>query len=261
MATETVEKIDLFGISFDNVDFDGLCEAMGSRVESRTPGYIVTPNVDHVVNRNRETELRPVYDDAWMCLADGAPVMWAARWLGRPLKEKLSGSDLLPRLAGWAAERKYSFFLLGAADGVAEAAAKRLDADYPGLRIAGTYAPPLGFETDAEENARAVDRVREASADICFVALGSPKQEVWMRENISMCETPVMIGVGAAFNFVSGTVRRAPRWMQRCGLEWVFRLLQEPAHLWRRYLLKDPYFLVLVARELAQHRLNQKQAP
>ena len=249
-VADATPKVELFGISVCNLTYEGLCDGIDRHVATREPGFIVTPNVDHVCRYHRDPSFREAYDHASFVLADGMPLLWSARLLGRPLLEKLSGSDLLPRLSGFAAERGYSVYYLGAAEGVAEAAAERLKMRYPSLRVAGTYSPPFGFERDPQVNASIVARLREARPDICFVALGSPKQETWLYGNYAAAEIPAMIGVGAAFDFVAGRVRRAPRWMQKTGMEWIWRLIQEPRRLAKRYLIEDSYFFVLLAREI-----------
>lgn len=248
------EKVTLFDIPICNLTYEDLCRCIDERVAAREPGYIVTPNVDHVCRFNRDRAFRTAYENACLVLADGMPILWSARLLGRPLREKLSGSDMLPRLSGFAAERGYSVYYLGAAEGVAAEVERRLRQRHPALRVAGTYSPPFGFERDPAANEETLRRVREARPDICFVALGSPKQELWLHENYRKLGVPVTIGVGAAFDFVAGRARRAPVWMQKAGLEWVWRLCHEPRRLGRRYLIEDSYFLLLLGRELLRNR-------
>jgi N-acetylglucosaminyldiphosphoundecaprenol N-acetyl-beta-D-mannosaminyltransferase len=256
MSTENTPtpKVELFGLSICNLTYEELCRRISERVEAGQPGYIVTPNVDHVCRYHRDPSFQAAYREAAHVLADGMPVVWAARLFGRPIREKLSGSDLLPRLTEYAAERGYSVFYLGAAEGVAEEVARRLEERHPGLRVKGTYSPPYGFEKDPEANAEVLRRLHEAKPDICFVALGSPKQEVWLHENCIAAGVPVLIGVGAAFDFVAGRVRRAPVWMQKSGMEWLWRLSQEPRRLARRYLVDDCFFLALLWREIKKRR-------
>jgi len=181
--------------------------------------------------------------------------VWAARLLGKPLPERVSGSDLFPGLCKAAAGTGLRIFLLGGREGAAEEAARILEQRYPGLLFAGTYAPPFGFEKDPAENERAIAAVRAAGPDILFVALGAPKQEIWMYENRERLGVPVLVGVGAAFDLVAGMVRRAPKWMRKAGLEWLHRALLEPRRLGRRYATTNPRFIALVLRQyLAQHR-------
>ncbi|MDX9975488.1 MAG: WecB/TagA/CpsF family glycosyltransferase, partial [FCB group bacterium] len=176
-------RITLFDMSICNLRYVDVCEAIAARVASREPGFIVTPNVDHVCRYHRDAKFRAAYDNAHLVLADGMPIIWSAKWFGCPLHEKLSGSDMLPRLSAFAAERGFSVYFLGAAEGVADEVARRLVERHPSLIVAGTYSPPMGCEKSPEENEAILQRLRDAKPDICFVALGSPKQEVWLHEN------------------------------------------------------------------------------
>lgn len=243
------QTIELFDIRFDNVTFEEVRTRIGDRLALGEPGYVVTPNVDHVCRFQRDAALREAYADAFLVLSDGMPVLWASWLLGKPLCAKVSGSDLVPLLCEFAAQRGHSVFFFGAAEGVAEEAADNLCRRYPDLQVAGVYCPPMGFHEDPAENAKALEMIRSAAPDICFVALGAPKQEIWMRRHCRGMGAKVSLGIGAALDFAAGRRRRAPVWMQNWGLEWLWRLAMEPRRLWRRYLLDDPYFLVLVWRE------------
>ena len=250
-ARSGVKTVEVCSVPIDSVTLRGLLRSICIQISQRLPGYIVTPNIDHICRYHDSEEFRDAYHHALLSLPDGTPLLWAGRILKTPLREKLSGSDLIYHLSEFAAKKGFSVYLLGAAEGVAGEAARRLAARYPGLAVAGVDSPPLGFEEEPEMNAMVVQRVVDSNADICFVALGSPKQEVWMRQNSGPCRVPVMIGVGGSFDFVAGRVRRAPVWMQRTGLEWFWRLCHEPRRLWRRYLVYDPMFLWLLGRDVA----------
>jgi len=242
-------RVDVLGVRIDNLGFDEAVEAILERAARRSPAIVVTPNVDHVMMHRRDPALREVYRRAALVLADGAPLVWAARLLGSPLAAKVSGSDLLPRLCAAAAERRLRVYLLGGRPGSAERCAEVLRARHPTLVVAGVACPPFGFERDPDHNRRIVDAVRAAAPDLLFVALGSPKQELWIADHFEALGVPVAIGVGAAVDFVSGAARRAPVWMQRAGLEWLFRLLREPRRMWKRYLVRDLPFPFLVAAQ------------
>lgn len=242
-------KINICGIEIDNVSMNEAIERIGKFILEKKPRYVVTPNVDHLVKLQKDSRFKEIYDQASLVLADGVPVMWAARFLGTPLQEKVSGSDLLVALCQKAAKKGYRLFFLGGLEGVAEKARERLEKDFPGIQITGTYSPPLGFERDLAEKEKIEILIRNASADIVFVGLGAPKQEKWISENYKMLNVPVSIGVGVSFDFVAGTVKRAPKWMQKIGLEWFWRLSMEPRRLWRRYLVEDPYFFWMVLRQ------------
>ena len=244
----------LFGMCINNINLDQLFEAVDTRIAERKPGYIVTPNVDHVCLLHEDRDFSEACRNAFLVLADGVPIMWASRLLGQPLQRKLSGSDLIYWMTAHAAERGHSVFFLGAGKGVADEVAKRLGIRYPDLRVAGTCSPAFGFERDEETNAAVFDRIREAAPDICYVALGSPKQEIWMSRNFEAAGVPVILGVGGSFDFVAGRQRRAPRLVQRVGLEWLWRLCHDPLRLWRRYLVRDVKFFALVWREWRRGR-------
>lgn len=214
-----------------------------------SPAMVVTPNADHVVNLERDEALRAAYGRADVVVPDGMPVVWASWLLGSPVKERVTGSDLMPRLCAIAAQRGLKIFLLGGAEGVAQRAADNLKRSHPQLVVAGTLSPPLGFERDAAQNARIVQAIRASGADLVFVCLGSPKQEVWASEHLAEFDHGVFLGVGAAVDFCAGTLKRAPPWMRRTGLEWLHRLSRDPRRLLGRYA-KDLYFFVLIARQL-----------
>lgn len=252
---EDNDSVEMFGMSISNVTFEEVCARIAHRVARHDPGFIVTPNVNHVCLNHRDEIFREAYRNAFLALPDGKPVMWASWLFGVPLQQKLSGSDMVPRLTRFAAERGYSVYFLGGSAGTAERAAEILARDNPGLRVAGCHFPPFGFEKDPEASRAAIDAVRDARPDICFVALGSPKQELWMNDCHRLCDVPVSIGVGASFDFISGRIRRAPRWLQEAGFEWLWRLAMEPRRLWRRYLIQDSVFLKLLWQEyFAQRR-------
>jgi N-acetylglucosaminyldiphosphoundecaprenol N-acetyl-beta-D-mannosaminyltransferase len=211
-----------------------------------------------------DLEFREAINGADLVVPDGVPVLWAARLLGEPLLERVTGVDIVEQGAALAATHGYGIFLLGAEEGVAAEAATALSRRFPGLRVAGTYSPPFG-PFSPEEDARMVEMVRAAGPDMLFVAFGAPRQDTWIRRHLDELNVPVCVGIGGTFNFLTGRVPRAPRWMQGAGLEWAYRLRQEPRRLWRRYLLGDlPLFLrILGARMLPAAGLRRRllQAP
>lgn len=248
-AQRGLETLTLFNMPINNIDLAELLDAIEKHIEAGEHGYVVTPNVDHAVEFDGNEDFRQAYQDAAFVLADGVPILWAGRLFGKPIKEKISGSDLIYWLSEFAADKGYSIFLLGAQEGVADAAAGVLVEKYPGLKIAGTHSPPLGFERSEETNSTVVDLVRESGADICFTAFGAPKQDLWNWRYHRQTGAKLCLGVGASFDFVAGRVRRAPVWMQRAGLEWTWRIMQEPVRMGKRYLIRDSKFLVLLWRE------------
>ena len=226
--------IAILGVPFDNLTTAEAIELIGRMVESRRAHYLVTANVDFLVQAQTDVELRRILFDAHLVLCDGTPLIWASRWLGNPLPERVAGSDLVPLLLRVAAEKKYRVFLLGATPESAAQAVANLREKHPGLPLAGHYSPPFNklLEMDHEEISR---RILAAKPDLLFVSFGCPKQEKWIAMHYRALGVPVSVGVGATIDFLAGQVRRAPRWMQRTGTEWIFRVLQEPRRLFARY--------------------------
>jgi exopolysaccharide biosynthesis WecB/TagA/CpsF family protein len=249
-----MDRIDLFGITIDNVTMAGAVNRVRALLAGAGRHIVVTPNVDHIVRLSRDEEFRGAYGRASLVVADGMPIVWASRLLGRPLKERVTGSDMVPLVCAAAAEAGYSVYLLGALPGVAEVAIANLKRRFPSLRIAGSYSPPFGFERDAAETRRIIERLNQARPDVLLIGLGPGKQEKWIAQHLDALNIRVALCIGAGIDFLAGNVSRAPRWMQRSGLEWLFRLISEPRRLWRRYLVEDMAFLGLFAREWRRHR-------
>lgn len=217
--------------------------------------YVVTPNLDHVVMLQRDPQFRAAYRDAALVVADGMPVVAASRLLGKPLPERITGADLVPALFSAAeADRPLSVFLLGAGPGVAQRAAENIERRWPAVNVVGTCSPPFGFENDATENASILQRVRAARPDVLVVGLGAPKQELWVHHHRNEIAANVSLCVGATIDFLAGHIRRAPRWMQRAGLEWLYRLACEPRRLFGRYARDAWSFPRLLWRESRQNK-------
>jgi N-acetylglucosaminyldiphosphoundecaprenol N-acetyl-beta-D-mannosaminyltransferase len=235
-----VDSIDILGVRVDVAGYEGLLAKVDDYVASGRPHQIVTLNPEMLVAAHDDSIFRADLNAADLNVADGAGLILAARWLGRPLPERVTGSDGIYRLAAHCAQQGYRAFFLGAAPGVAQQAADRLAAQYPGLEMAGTYAGSPRPE-DEEET---IEIVRIAAPDLLLVAYGVPAEEKWIARNKDRLGVPVMIGVGGSFDFVAGITQRAPPWMRRIGLEWLHRLVKEPWR-WRRQLAL-PRFVALV---------------
>jgi N-acetylglucosaminyldiphosphoundecaprenol N-acetyl-beta-D-mannosaminyltransferase len=210
--------------------------------------YIVTPNVDHTVLFQQRGDLRAAYASASLVLADGAPIVLASRLLGRPLPERVAGSDLVPHLLG-ANRGRLRVYLLGAAPGVAEIAAARIERQWNAVQVVGAYSPPLAFEQDAIENARILAHIAAARPDLLIIGLGAPKQELWVHRHRHQLQAKVAVCAGATIDFLAGNRRRSPAWMQRAGLEWLHRVWTEPRRLAARYARDAWVFPQLVWRE------------
>ncbi|HOE95060.1 MAG TPA: WecB/TagA/CpsF family glycosyltransferase [Candidatus Sumerlaeota bacterium] len=220
---------------------------------------VVTPNVDHLVTLQRDAAFGAAYARADLSLADGQPVVWAARYLGLRGVEKVSGSDLLPALCARGAREGWrAYFVGGRDDEELGLCLRRIGERYPGLRVGGT-SPPFGFEADARQTDALLGRILEFGPDLLLLGVGSPKSEIWLARHAERLGQGVGLSIGAGMRFVAGLEPRAPRWMQRAGLEWSFRLMREPGRLWRRYLVEDVRFLPLVLRwkrEARRRKLN-----
>lgn len=223
----------------DNITMKEAVDQIDRMVCGGMGQYVVTPNVDHIVKLEKDAFFKKIYDEADLILADGQPLVWISYLLGEPIVEKVSGSDLFPRVCERAAQKGYRVFLLGAAPGVADKAADNLAKRYSGLNIVGTYSPPYGFEKDPEELERIFKIVNSADVQILAIGLGTPKQEKFFYQYREKMQVPVALHIGATLDFESGEVRRAPEWMSRIGLEWLYRLAKEPRRMSKRYLIDD----------------------
>lgn len=243
-----VQTVRFLGIPVHNVDSREALQFLEAFILARKPRQVVTVNPEFVIAAQRDAAFREVLLRADLSLPDGVGLLLGARIRGTPLKERVTGVDTVMRMAALAAERGYRLYLLGAAPGVADEAARRLEATNPGLRVVGTYA---GSPAPEEEDA-IIARITAAAPDVLFVAYGAPKQDLWIARNLHRLGVPVAMGVGGTFDFIAGRAKRAPLWMQRAGLEWLHRLVHQPWR-WRR-MLALPQFLVAVIAESLQGR-------
>jgi N-acetylglucosaminyldiphosphoundecaprenol N-acetyl-beta-D-mannosaminyltransferase len=245
-------RVPLFGFEIDPLSMREAVDAIYDWVArgGLRCRFVVTPNVDHSVLYQEHDGLRRAYAHASLVLADGMPVVAAARLLGRGIRERVAGSDLAPALFEAADEHGgLRVFLLGAAPGVADRAAANIVRRWPAVDVVGAYSPPLGFEHDWAENEAILERIVAARPDVLVVGLGAPKQELWVDAHRQRIEVPVALCVGATIDFLAGEKCRAPRWMRRVGLEWLHRVASEPRRLLGRYLRDAWHFPRLVWRE------------
>lgn len=230
--------------------FDEMVEAIvRTAVLGDEPQYVVTPNVQHIALLAKDDYLRRIYSEAAFVLPDGVSLLLAGRVLGHRIPERIAGVDMFEALCREAAREGLRIFLLGGRPGSAEKAIAKLRSRYPGLIVSGTFCPPIGFEKDSFQENEIETRIRAARPHFLFVAFGAPKQEYWIYEHARQLRVPVTMGIGGSFEMVGGVLRRAPLWVQRAGFEWVYRLLQEPRRLWKRYLIGIIEFAQVVMRQ------------
>lgn len=243
-----MEKQALLNTFINNVTMSETVEAIEQMIAADKKSYVVAINVDVVMKIEADPYLKKIVDDADMVLVDGKPLVWISKLHGRPLKAKISGSDLVPLLCEISAKKGYSIFIIGGKDGIAAQARQRLEQKLPGIRIAGTYAPPFGFENDQEELDKINRMISEAHPDLLIACFGCPKQEKWIYENIEKYDAKVSVCAGATVDFLAGNVKRAPKWMSEHGLEWFYRFLQEPRRMFRRYFVDDMKIIGLIKK-------------
>ena len=246
------ERVELFGYEVDAVDLGGAVQRCVEMVETRARGRHVSLNAAKVVAGRSDARLREIVATSDLVTADGQPLVWAARLLGRPLPVRVAGIDLMESLLPVAAERGFGVYILGARAETRAVAVEKLRARLPQLKIVGTRD---GYFTREQEPA-VREAIRSAAPDILFVAMGSPQKEYWIADNQQSVGVPFAMGVGGAVDVLAGQTRRAPAWMQRAGLEWLYRLGQEPGRLWRRYLVTNSAFLALLLREVVRARIR-----
>jgi N-acetylglucosaminyldiphosphoundecaprenol N-acetyl-beta-D-mannosaminyltransferase len=249
------------GLPFDRVDEPALVRLFLDRVRDRNGGWIVTPNLDILRQFTRCPDSRRLVLSASHRVADGQPIVWASRLMGRPVPARVPGSDLVLSLPAAAARAGLSVFLLGGNPGVAAAAAARLEARCPGLERVGSYCPPVGFENDTAELAKIKDALRSARPALVLIGLGFPKQERLINLLRSEMSETWFVGVGISLSFLAGDQPRAPAGLQRLGLEWIHRLAYEPRRLFTRYVTHGlPFAFRLLAWAVAE-RLFARQRP
>lgn len=243
-----MKKQPLLNTYVNNVDMDEALLAIDKMIASSKKNYIVAINVDVVMKIENDAYLKKITDNADMVLVDGKPLVWISKWHQRPVKAKISGSDLVPLLCERAADKSYSIFIIGGKEGIAEKARKNLEKDFPGIKIVGTYAPPMGFEQDSKELDKINKMISNVHPDLLIACFGCPKQEKWVYENYRKYNAKVSVCAGATVDFLAGNVNRAPKWMSNHGLEWFYRFTQEPRRMFKRYFIDDVKIIKLIRK-------------
>lgn len=241
-----MKKQSLLNTRVNNVSMEEAASWILENVRQKKTSYVVEVNTDVVMKMEKDPYLRKIADEADLNLVDGKPLVWISRLYKRPVKEKISGSDLVPEVIRRAAKEGVSIYILGGTGDTPKKAAMRLKAKFPTLHIAGVYAPPWGFEKDEKELAGINARIQKVHPDILLACFGCPKQEKWVYENYQKTSATVTICAGATVDFLAGTVKRAPRWVSELGFEWFYRFLKEPGRLFRRYFVDDVQIIGLI---------------
>lgn len=240
-------RVDVLGVQVSAIDPTMAVDTIAGWVERGDRQYVCVTGVHGVTESQRDPELLAIHNRSGLTTPDGMPMVWCGRWAGARWMRRVYGPDLMLDALQEAAQRGWSSYFYGSTDDTLAVLVERLSARVPNLRVAGTYAPPFRALT-AEEDDEVVARINAAHPDLVWVGLSTPKQERWMAAHRDALDAAALIGVGAAFDFHAGMKRQAPRWMQRGGLEWLFRLASEPRRLWRRYLVGNTRFVIGIVR-------------
>ena len=236
---DSLKKQPLLNTFVNNMDMEETIQTIDSFIQQKKRSYIVAINVDVVIKIEQDAYLKRITDQADMVLVDGKPLIWISKLHKRPVKAKISGSDLVPKLCEKAAEKGYTIFPIGGKDGIAEQAKRKLEKQLSGIKIVGTYAPPYGFEKDKNELDKINQMISDVHPDLLIGCFGCPKQEKWIYENYKKYDATVSVCAGATVDFLAGNIRRAPGWMSDHGLEWFYRFTQEPKRMFKRYFVDD----------------------
>ncbi len=244
IQTRKAKRIDVMGIGIDNLSMEETLGLIEEKIVEGKPVQHVVVNAAKVVEVNKNPELKAIIDSCEIVNVDGQAVVWASRVLGKPLKERVAGIDLMQALVERASQKNWSIYFFGAKQEVLDKVIARYKKEFPTLKIAGArngYYKP-------EEEAAIACKIAESGAQILFVAISSPKKEIFLNKYLKVMNVPFVMGVGGSFDVVAGLTKRAPRWMQKLGLEWLFRFLQEPRRMWRRYIIGNAEFLLLLLK-------------
>ena len=247
--TSAIERANILGVGVSAINMADALRTIDGWIRKREPHYVCVTGVHGIMESRRDERLRQVHNAAGLVTPDGMPLVWLSRWQGFGRVSRVYGPDLMLACCAQSDGAGYSHFLYGGAPGVVERLAERLRGRFPRLRIAGTCTPPFRPLTASEDDA-VIQQINAADPDIVWVGLSTPRQERWMWEHRDRIKAPVMVGVGAAFDFNAGLKRQAPLWMQARGLEWLFRLCSEPRRLWPRYLRNNPLFVWFTLRQI-----------
>lgn len=239
-------KHNILGIRVSSISMANLLADFAGFIRSGNKASVCITPVNSILAARKNAQVLAIYNNASYTLCDGVPVLWASRFLGTPIEQRITGLDLLPALLEFCATHNFSLFFLGASPGVGDALKAKAELLLPSINIKGVYCPPFAAKFEKAENDKMIAAINEVEPDIVLVSLTAPKQDIWISENLEMLNTKIAIGIGGAFEVTAGLINRAPLWMQKAGLEWFYRFTQEPKRMFKRYFIEAPIFIPLV---------------
>ena len=242
---DEIQRTNILGVGVSAINLPLCLRMLDKWIDNNESNYVTVTGVHGVIESHYNENIRRIHNSAGMVTPDGMPLVWLSRLKGHKIVNRVYGPDLMLAVCEHSLEKEYKHFFYGGANGTLDLLVDKLIKRFPGLHVCGTYSPPFRTMSPDEDN-ELMNKINQTKPDILWVGLGTPKQELWMAAHLELVDVPVLIGVGAAFDFLAGAKMQAPRWMQRSGLEWVFRLFSEPQRLWKRYLINNPLFVILI---------------
>ena len=243
------QKVNILGVQISSITNDDLLAAFTSNILHKEKKQVCITPVNSVLAAVKSEQVKTIYNNADYVLCDGMPLKWASSFLNTPIKERITGLDLLPNLVKLCSKNDFSIFLLGASPGVGDKLKDIILNQYPQAKIVGVYVPPFMTTFTTEENNTIISAVNAASPDVLLVSLTAPKQDIWIANNKDALNATLLVGIGGAFEVMAGLAKRAPKWVQKAGLEWLYRFIQEPKRLFRRYFIEAPLFIPLIIKQ------------
>jgi N-acetylglucosaminyldiphosphoundecaprenol N-acetyl-beta-D-mannosaminyltransferase len=243
------QKVNILGVQISSISNDDLLAAFTQHILHKQKKQVCITPVNSVMAAIKNEQVKNIYNNADYVLCDGVPLKWAASFLNTPIIERITGIDLLPNLVTLCAKNDFSIFLLGASPGVGDKLKDIILNKFPQAKVVGVYVPPFMAVFTDEQNDKMISAVNAASPDVLLVSLTAPKQDIWIAENKHALNATLMVGIGGAFEVMAGLAKRAPVWVQKAGLEWLYRFMQEPKRLFRRYFIEAPLFIPLIIKQ------------
>ncbi|GMV78691.1 MAG: beta-1,4-N-acetyl- mannosaminyltransferase [Chitinophagaceae bacterium] len=244
-----IEKIQICQVGISNINLPETIEYFNKIIQLNQKIRVCVTPVNCILWARTNAHLQKVYNTADLTLCDGVPILWAAKFLGTSLKGRVTGLDLLPQFIEYAADKNIKMFFLGAKEGVAQSLKDWAEKKYPKIQIGEVYSPPFAEKFSEEENEKMIQLINDYKPNILWVSLTAPKQDYWIYENFDKLNVNIAIGVGGAFEVTAGIIKRSPVWMQKSGLEWLYRFINEPRRMFRRYFIEAPKFIPLIIQQ------------